>query len=87
MQLFDAYKYIRPCLGYRVAGDTALIQEHEEGVFLAIVDVLGHGRAAHALARTIQSFLLSHVSANLISLMNNLHAHIHGSRGACVGLC
>ena len=87
MQHFDAYKHIRPCPGYQVGGDTALIQEHDEGIFLAIVDVLGHGLQAHDLARNIEGFLLTHASANVVGLMNDLHAHILGSRGACAGLC
>jgi len=87
MQYFDAYKYIRPCPGFRVGGDTALIQEQENGVFLAIVDVLGHGLLAHDLARTIEDFLLAHVCADVVGLMNDLHMHIRGSRGACAGLC
>ena len=82
MQHFDAYKHIRPCPGYRVGGDTALIQKFEDGVFLAIVDVLGHGLQAHDIARNIEGFLLTHARANVVGLMNDLHAHILGSRGA-----
>ena len=87
MQCFDAEKYVRPCPGFRVGGDTAVIQELEDGVFLAVVDVLGHGFEAHQLAVIIERFLLANASANVVKLMNDLHAHIQGSRGACAGLC
>ncbi len=87
MQIFDTDTHVRPCPGYRVGGDTALIQEFDEGVFLAIVDVLGHGLDAHRLARTIETFLLAHAGADVVRLMNDLHAHIRDSRGACAGLC
>jgi hypothetical protein len=34
---------IRPCQGERVSGDAVVIRPLEEGLFAAIVDVLGHG--------------------------------------------
>lgn len=87
MPTFDVFKHVRPCPGYQVGGDAALFYELDRGIFLAIIDVPGHGLEAHNLARAIEAFLMAHASAHVTGLINALHHHLHGSRGACAGLC
>lgn len=77
---------VRPCLGEFVSGDAAVAVEFDDGMFLAIVDVLGHGSAASELANTISTWLTEHASSDLIPVMTRLHSHIKGTRGAAVGL-
>lgn len=78
---------IRPCQGERVSGDAAVIRPLENGIFAAIVDVLGHGREAHELALVIDAYLARHGSSDVASLMTRLHQHVKGTRGAAAGLC
>ncbi len=69
-------------------GDVGVIKQFGDKVFLAIVDVLGHdSENAYGVAETIRIFLEQHYGEDLKGVMNSLHEHIRGSRGAVVGLC
>ncbi|MFH0803355.1 MAG: SpoIIE family protein phosphatase [bacterium] len=68
-------------------GDTGVIKEFDDKLFIGIVDVLGHGSEAHKLAVICQDFLEKNYRRNLIETMNALHEYIKDSRGAVVGLC
>jgi len=78
---------IRPCRGEWVSGDAVVIRPLEEGLFAAIVDVLGHGPEAHHLAQVIDAYLERYSSTDVSGLMTRLHQHLKGTRGAAVGLC
>lgn len=73
--------------GERVSGDTAVIGELEDGVFLGIADVLGHGPEAHEVAVVIEDYLATHCTPDIERLMHGLHEALKGTRGAAVGLC
>ena len=64
-----------------------LIWPLENGLFAAIIDVLGHGPDAHELTHVIEDFLDRHATADVVSLMTRLHQRLRGSRGAAMGLC
>lgn len=83
----ESAKVTRPCSGYAVGGDTAVLRPLDTGLFVGIVDVLGHGPEAHALAVEIDAYLAEHASADVEALMKRLHEHFKGTRGAAVGLC
>jgi negative regulator of sigma-B (phosphoserine phosphatase) len=74
-------------MGERVSGDAVVMRPIENGLFAAIIDVLGHGPDAHALTHVIEDFLDRHATADVASLMTRLHQRLKGSRGAAVGLC
>jgi serine phosphatase RsbU (regulator of sigma subunit) len=78
---------VRPFPGQVVSGDATLIRELEQGLFVAIVDVLGHGPEAHELTVTIDAYLSRYACFDLAGLIGRLHTHLKGSRGAAVGLC
>lgn len=78
---------IRPCMGERVSGDAVVIRSLEGGLFVAIIDVLGHGPEAHQLTIMIDAFLDRYATADVSGLMKRLHQHLRGTRGAAVGLC
>jgi serine phosphatase RsbU (regulator of sigma subunit) len=78
---------IRPCMGERLSGDAVVIRPLEHGLFVAIIDVLGHGPEAHELTHVIEAFLDRHASADVFRLMKHLHQRLKGTRGAAVGLC
>ena len=63
-------------------GDTGVIRVYGNTCFFALVDVLGHGKGAHEVAVVIESYLLENYSRDLVDLMNGLHSHLKGSRGA-----
>ena len=78
---------IRPCMGERVSGDLVVVRPLEDGLFCAIVDVLGHGPEAHELTHVIEDFLDRQATNDVSGLMTRLHQRLKGTRGAAVGLC
>ncbi|NMG09636.1 SpoIIE family protein phosphatase [Brasilonema sp. UFV-L1] len=82
----DCAFFGRPCFGERFSGDTVIIDKREELVFIAIVDVLGHGHDAYLVARQIEDFLKENWSHDVVATLHQLHAEIRGTRGAAAGL-
>lgn len=83
------YEYgvkVRPFLGERVSGDAGIVIEEPDGLFLAIIDVLGHGSEAHELAVSISEFLNAQNRSDLCRMLVNLDQYLRGTRGAAVGL-
>ncbi len=78
---------VRPCPGHHVGGDAVVIREIEDGLFVAIVDVLGHGPEAHELTHLIDAYLTRYGSADVAGLMRRMHDYLRGTRGAAVGFC
>lgn len=82
----EAAKYVRPCEGETLAGDAVLLQWEAQGLFVAVIDVLGHGRDAHALAvRLVESVVmwLSKVAVpSVVGSLAVLHEAAYGTRGA-----
>ena len=60
---------VRPCPGHHVSGDAVVIRDLEDGLFVAIVDVLGHGPEAHELTHLIDAYLTRYGSADVAGLM------------------
>ena len=83
----DVASFARPRLGEYANGDITVIEERSDHYFVAIVDVLGHGREANELAVIISSFLREQWQGSILEIIQSLHKHLDGSRGAAVGLC
>jgi serine phosphatase RsbU (regulator of sigma subunit) len=86
-ELLEHSSLIRPCRGERLSGDAVVIRPLEQGLFVAIVDVLGHGPEAHELTHVIDAYLARYGTSDVSGLMTRLHQHLKGTRGAAVGLC
>jgi hypothetical protein len=82
----DLGTHVRPCAGEIVSGDAAVTLPCAAGVLVGIVDVLGHGPEAHAVAERIEVYLRDCASLDLLNLMNGLHRMLKGSLGAAIGL-
>jgi serine phosphatase RsbU (regulator of sigma subunit) len=83
----EVASFARPCLGERVSGDTVVIEHRDEILFLAIVDALGHGPQANAVANQAERFLRSHWRNDVFDTMQRLHLELKGTIGAGAGLC
>ena len=68
-------------------GDTGVIKEFDGQCFLALVDVLGHGREAHDVALTAQVYLEQNCSKEPVEVMQGLHTCLKGTRGAVAAIC
>lgn len=82
----DYGSFGRPCFGERVSGDNALIEENNGFVFLAIIDVLGHGLNANILSLKMENFLQENWTNNVKETLLKLHEDCKGTLGAAVGL-
>ena len=82
----DYFYSIRPCLGERVSGDTAIVEQRDSLVTIAIIDALGHGHNASVVARIAQKYLQTGWDDDVCRTMLHLHQHLKGSLGAAVGL-
>ncbi len=87
MHRVEYAKVNRPHYYEHVSGDAAVIRQKDHLLLAAIVDVLGHGPEAHDVAAEAEKFLMAHWSDSVVGLMNQLHQHLAGSRGAGAGLC
>ena len=83
----DVASCVRPCLGERVSGDTVVIEQRDDMLFLAIIDALGHGPQAHVVADQAERFLRTGWSSDVLDTMHRLHSKLQGSIGAGAGLC
>ena len=79
--------FARPYLGERVSGDTVVIEHRDDVLFLAIVDALGHGPQANAVANQAERCLRNHWSNDVLDTMHRLHSELKGTIGAAAGLC
>jgi serine phosphatase RsbU (regulator of sigma subunit) len=77
----------RPCHGEYLSGDAVVMHSLEQGLFVAIVDVLGHGTEANELTHVIEAYLNRYYSRDVSGVIERLHQHLRGTRGAAVGLC
>lgn len=83
----DVASYARPRLGERVSGDTVVVEQRDDILFLAIVDALGHGPQANAVANRAERFLRNGWSSDVLDTMQRLHSALRGTIGAAAGLC
>ncbi len=78
---------VRPRRGEKLSGDSVVMRPLERGLFVAIVDVLGHGPEANELTHVIDAYLSRYGNSDVSGVMTRLHQHLRGTRGAAVGLC
>ncbi len=88
LHTLETGQYVRSARGQFVGGDVAIVEHDSEFVFLALVDVLGHGPQANATAREIEALIRSwQKKHDLLGLLTAIHKQqVHG-RGAVIGLC
>jgi phosphoserine phosphatase RsbX len=79
--------YVRPCPGELRSGDAVATYFEGNITFFAIIDALGHGLRANAVAVRAIGFLEKHWSSNIAASMSGLHQELTGTDGAAVGLC
>jgi len=86
MAKVDYFLIKRPLNNDVFCGDTGIIKEFDNKVFVGIVDVLGHGEEAHEVAAICENFFQKNYNLDLVETLKGLHESIKGSRGAVVGL-
>jgi hypothetical protein len=69
-----------------VSGDRHLVNAYSDGLLIAVVDGLGHGKAAYAAAELAVTTLKSHSSEPVIPLLKRCHDALKETRGAAISL-
>lgn len=80
--------FVRTANGHFVGGDLAIVRSFEKYLFLALVDVLGHGPQAYSTALELEEVILDWDDKfDILALMKALHDHQTQGRGAVISLC
>ncbi|MBF0119895.1 MAG: SpoIIE family protein phosphatase [Desulfobacterales bacterium] len=88
MPEIDYYILKRSLTGWEdECGDTGIIRVYDGQCFLGLIDVLGHGKEAYDIAILSENYIAENHRCNLVDIMNGLHAHLKGTRGAVATLC
>jgi hypothetical protein len=69
-------------MGMRVSGDLCVTERRDDTLYLAVVDVLGHGPEAHAEALIIEKLIPQLWSDEPSATLEKLHTGTLGGRGA-----
>lgn len=83
---FDIGTCIRPADGFACGGDVVISRLSGDVLVLAVIDVLGHGTEAHAVASRAEARLLECDSTNVQAVIAVLEAELSDSVGAAVGV-
>lgn len=86
MKPFDFGVCVRPCDGEAVAGDAALAVELPGGVLTCLIDGLGHGRDAAAVALAAIRHFKTNAVADVVAVLGGLHECLRGTRGAAAAV-
>lgn len=77
----------RPARGEIVSGDVARVRMVDGYAVAGIADVLGHGPAAHEVAKKISTFMLDDAEPDTADTLNRLDTLLQGTVGAAVAFC
>ena len=77
---------IRPCVGEIVSGDDVVLLRHESYILIGIIDGLGHGKKAAAVAQDLKKYIQQHHFLPLDELLTQAHEAFKGTQGAVVTL-
>lgn len=88
MPELDYFLAIRPLAKEKVCGDTGIIKEFDNKVFIGIVDVAGHDEDAGKAVLLCKGFLEKNYRQDLATIMESLHQQMKElMEAAVVGLC
>jgi negative regulator of sigma-B (phosphoserine phosphatase) len=72
--------------GETVSGDRHMVSLYPDGLLIAVVDGLGHGKEAAAAAEAAVAILEEHVQEPAISLLKRCHEALRQTRGVAMSL-
>lgn len=85
-ELIDWNVASRPLTGQTVSGDLHVVEFFGHGVLLAVIDGVGHGNEAQAVAKVAADILTKDAGASVISLVKRCHDALTKTRGAVMTL-
>ncbi|MBB6461836.1 PP2C family serine/threonine-protein phosphatase [Flammeovirga kamogawensis] len=82
----DIGGYTRPITGEKRNGDVIYILKNPRYIFFAIIDGIGHGDVANAIAEETKSFLIDNHNSDIQYVIQKAHEHMLGTEGAVIGI-
>lgn len=79
--------FSRPKFGETLSGDAYFIRHTHDGIFLAVVDALGHGSEANKTVVTAVDILGNCFMDDLADIAATCHRGLKHSRGVALGMC
>lgn len=76
----------RPMIGQPVSGDLHVVAPFKGGFLLAVIDGVGHGNEAHAVAATAAEVLKKNSGDSVITLVKRCHHALAETRGVVMTL-
>jgi len=77
-----------PREGEACNGDAAIVREYERGTMFAVIDALGHGEHAAAVAKVaIECLSEVQLDRGVRAIIEILHRRLRGGRGAAAMVC
>ncbi len=86
MERFVYSAYSRPLPGESKNGDAYFVCRERGGIFIAVIDGLGHGPDAARASQTAIKHIRNNHTRELSRLLSNLHSRLKKTRGAAVTL-
>ena len=78
--------YSRPFFGERIIGDAIVTSVNDKFTYLVIIDGIGHGPKAAEISSAIKKFIEKNWIPDPSQLIEKVHYHIKGSKGAVIGI-
>jgi hypothetical protein len=76
----------QPLAGQTVSGDLHLVESFPNGVLMAVVDGLGHGKEAARAAQLAVATLRAHAQESVVTALERCHDVLRPTRGAVLTL-
>jgi anti-sigma regulatory factor (Ser/Thr protein kinase) len=77
----------RPCPGESLSGDEWFIRQNNRFAIFGVIDVLGHGPDANAVAVQLLGLLDANHAEPLDVIVDICHCELSGTRGSALALC
>ena len=83
---FEIGHSVRTADGFAVGGDAVVARAVGDRIVLAVIDVLGHGPEAHALASKVETLLAESECNDSVSVIGVIDEALSGSIGAAAAV-
>ena len=72
--------------GNQVSGDIAVVEFHDHGAVLGVIDGLGHGDTAAVAAEKARRVIVANARAPIVEIMQRCHQELRLARGVVMSL-
>ncbi len=83
---FSLYAGVRPFNGEFLSGEKVCFIRSDRYILLGVIDGMGHGKKAHAIANEIVLFIKANHSKEVDDILNLMHEKFKNKHGAAVSL-